>query len=228
MGKIIILDDDKQFSEILKEKVKPFFKENEEIVIFEDFHKEYFETNEIELVFLDIEMGVVNGIDVAKEIRLVKNNPIIIFVSSKEGLIHNTLEVQPLYFIRKTKLDEDIKSAFSLLRTVNFRGDDTIEVGGVIIKINDILYIESSDHKITFQLKDDKFTCRGTLESMEKQLEEYHFVRSHRSFVLNVRQVDRHYRSKVILKTGEKIDIGRKYQEAIKAKYREVRLSGII
>lgn len=226
MGKIIILDDDQQFAAILREKVKPYFQQEDEIVLLEKFNQDYFENNDIELVFLDIEMGVVNGIDVAKEIKRSVASPIIIFVSNQEGLIHNTLEIQPLYFIRKTKLDRDIKSAISLLRTVNFRNDATIEAGGVVIKVNDILYIESSDHKITFYLKDDKFTCRGTLDAVLKKTEEHDFVRAHRSFVLNVRQVDRHYRSRVILKTGEKLEIGRKFQDSVKEKYREVRLRG--
>jgi len=228
MGKIVILDDDRKFAELLKEKIKSFFKEVDKLMICNQFDRRYFEDNQIDLVFLDIEMGAVNGINVARELKKLKSSPIVIFVSNKEGLVHNTLEVQPLYFIRKTKLEEDIKSAFSLLRNVYFRKNDTIVAGGVVIKINEILYIESSDHKITINLSNDSFTFRGTLESMAKQLEEYHFVRAHRSFVLNVRQVDRHYRSSVVLKTGEKIDIGRKYQDAVKEKYREVRLSGII
>lgn len=228
MGKIVILDDDRKFAELLKEKIKPFFKEGDLLMICQEFDRRHFEDNEIDLVFLDIEMGVVNGINVAKELKKLKCSPIIIFVSNKEGLVHNTLEVQPLYFIRKTKLDQDIKSAFSLLRNAHFRKDDTIVAGGVVIKINEILYIESSDHKITIYLNGDSYTFRGTLDSMVKQLEEYHFVRAHRSFVLNVRQVDRHYRNSVVLKTGEKIDIGRKYQDAVKEKYREVRLSGIL
>lgn len=228
MGKIVILDDDRKFAELLKEKIKTFFKENDQLMICDKFDKRHFEENEIELVFLDIEMGVVNGINVARELKLLKCSPIIIFVSNQEGLVHNTLEVQPLYFIRKTKLDQDIKSAFSLLSNAHFRKDDTIVAGGVVIKVNEILYIESSDHKITINLKEDSYTFRGTLDSMVKQLEGYHFVRAHRSFVLNVRQVDRHYRSSVVLKTGEKIDIGRKYQDTVKEKYREVRLSGIL
>lgn len=228
MGKVAIIDDDKQFANVLKLKIEPFFKTHGDIIVFDSFDKKYFQKHNISIVFLDIEIGVVNGIHVAKEIRQLENSPIIIFVSNKDGLVHNTLEVQPLYFIRKTKLEEDVTKALSLLRTVSFRENDTIDVGGTIIKIKDILYIESSDHKITFNTIDNKLTCRGTLESMVEQLEDYYFVRAHRSYVLNIRQIERHYSSRVILKTGQTIEIGRRYQQGIKTKYREVKLNGII
>jgi DNA-binding LytR/AlgR family response regulator len=228
MGEIVIIDDDQHFALLLKKEIQPFFLAGYEILIFNSFDKKYFENQGVDVAFLDIEMGEDNGIEVAKKIKELENHPIIIFVSNHEGFVHNTLAVQPLYFIRKPMLKEDVKSAFTLLKQIKKRTNETIEVGDIIIRINDILYIESSDHKITFVTKNDYYSCRGTLESVGQLLEEHDFVRAHRSFILNIHQIECHYRTRVVLKTGQRIDIGRKYQAEVREKYKEAKLNGII
>ena len=113
---IAIIDDDITYAKIIKEKIGPYFSKTDTIFVFQTFDIHYFIAHTIELVFLDIDMGAINGIDVAKKLRQLPNCPLIVFVSNIEALIHNSLEVQPLYFIRKSHLDLDIKSAISLLQ----------------------------------------------------------------------------------------------------------------
>ena len=224
MMKILILDTDILFLKAFRQKIQPYFKEEDKVLLCKTYNRSFFETNTIDIIFLAIDLGVISGIEVAKELKQLDHCPIIIFVSSSEKYIHQTLSIQPLYVIRKTNLDQDIKHAITLLHTQPSLKLDTIEVGGTLVNIHNILYIESDNHNITFHFINDLFNCRGTLEAMSKRLATYHFIRSHRSYVLNIRYVDRCYYNKVILKTGERLVIGRKYHEEVKQMYKEYRL----
>lgn len=226
MGRILIIDDDVNFSQVLKKRLQHHF--HDDIIVYNQVTEELLNGHLWDLVFLDIEMGNINGIDIAKQLKRKQRAPLVIFVSNKEGLIHNTLEVQPFYFIRKNFLDTDINSALSLLRSIKFRIREMIQIKEDVLDIQDIIYVESSNHIVTVTMTTSKIMYRMTLEEISKLLKPYLCIRIHRSFIINMRYIDRWYSNRVILKDGLEIEIGRKFQMEAKRCYQEAKLDGFI
>lgn len=219
MGRIVSIDDDVNFSLCLQEKLRSYVKD--EVLLFNNFDIEALENYILDLVFLDIDMNTINGIDVAKELNKRKDLPIIIFVSNQEGLIHDSLVVQPFYFIRKQYLEEDLHSAFALLATTKFRTSMKVKIGTDIINIQDMIYVESRNHHITVYTKTTTYQYRMTLTDVADILSSYQCVRIHRSYIVNMHYIERWYSTRVVLINKIEIEIGRKYQLEAKRRYQE-------
>lgn len=226
MGRIIIIDDDVEFSKVLKRKLQHHFPE--EIAVFNTIDEEFLQTNFLDLVFLDIEMGSVNGMDVARILKRRKDAPLVIFVSNQEGLIHDTLELQPFYFIRKQYLETDLNIAMSLLKGIHFRIRESVAIGEDVYDVKDIIYLESTNHTISVVSKSGRKEYRNTLDVLAKQLSPYLCIRVHRSFIINMRYIERFYSHYITLITGEHIEVGRKFQAEAKKAYQEAKLDGYI
>lgn len=63
---------------------------------------------EINLIFLDIEMPEINGFDLAKELRQNIRKPHIVFVSSHESRVFESFEYKPLWFMRKSQIEDEL------------------------------------------------------------------------------------------------------------------------
>lgn len=226
MGQIISIDDDLNFSLQLKEKLKTYFMD--EILIFNKVDFDVLDTYVLDLVFLDIEMNDINGIEVAKKLKMRKDMPIIIFVSNREGLIHASLEVQPFYFVRKNHLDKDLDNAFCLLSAIKFRSDSMVKIGKEILDAKDIIYVESHSHNSIIHTKNGEYQQRVSLEKVAMILTTYQCLRIHRSFVVNVKYIEKWCATKVIMANGIEIEIGRKFQGVAKKKYQNMLLTGVL
>lgn len=226
MGYIISIDDDFNFSLYLKKKLKMYF--SDEILIFNKVDFKVLDTYVLDLVFLDIEMNDVNGIEVAKQLKMRKDVPVIIFVSNKEGLIHSSLSVQPFYFVRKNHLDKDLYNAFSLLSATQFRTTSIVRIGKEILDVTDIIYVESHSHDSFIHTKNGIYQQRIALEKVAMILLTYQCLRVHRSFIINVKYIDKWCTTKVVMTNGIEIEIGRKFQEKARRSYQDMKLKGIV
>lgn len=220
MGQIVSIDDDLDFSLYLREKLKEYFLDD--IIIFNEVDFKVLDTYVLDLVFLDIEMDEVNGIEVAKQLKMRKDAPVIIFVSNREGLIHSSLAVQPFYFVRKNYLDKDLGDAVAMLSTTQFRTNSMVKIGKEILDVGDIMYVESHSHNSIIHTKNDIYQQRIALEKVAMILTTYQCLRIHRSFVVNVKYIEKWCATKVVMTNGMEIEIGRKFQESAKKKYQNM------
>lgn len=162
--------------------------------------------------FLDIDMPLLNGMEVAEKIRLKDSNMILVFVTmlsqyAIRGYKVNALDyiLKPVnYFefsiiidkiIQKHKNDED---KYFLLRAK-----------GVTKKINynDILYFEMFNHDVYVHTNSDTYNFRGTLKDIEQEIDCSRFVRCSNSFIVNLSYVEETVNDFAYLKSGEKIEI---------------------
>jgi len=102
----------------------------------------------------------------------------------------------------------------------------TIKSGGrmQLIDTGDILYIESSNHKIAIQLQNTRVEHYGKISDLEQELEP-DFFRIHRGYLINLNHVDHYDRTNVYMDNGDRLLISRyKYQEFMKTylQYMEV------
>lgn len=177
-----------------------------------------------DIVFLDIYMPGLSGIETAKALRTCLKDAKIIFISSSDGHYPEAFDVFAFNYLLKpldrTKLNRILQQAL-----IDINGERLQQISfsykGIMYRLfcRDILYIESRDKTIYFHMADKKtLLCYAQLDEMIKKLPEESFIRCHQSFVVNVLHVsqmaEQHFRLDPAV-----ISISKKYREAAREKY---------
>lgn len=171
-----------------------------------------------DFIFLDIDLNEnENGISIAKKVRKRNRNSKIIFITSHEHLMHDTLRVQPFYFIRKNNINEDMAVAFLLIKEYYRRKEVySFNYNGRQIKINvdDILYIETTDHVTTLFAKDNqKFYFYKTLQQVEESINSNHLCRIQKKYSVNMKNIMLIKGNDVEMMNGTILNLGRTYKK---------------
>ena len=188
MLRIAICDDEFYFINEFSKLVKDRF-ENIEIVDKFTNPKELLNSNILyDVIFLDIDMPEIDGIEVAKAYD--KKDTLIVFVTNKEALVFDAYNSTNSFgFIRKNKMATDAQSVFNRLKT-ELLNQRTLSVknGSVITKVNfsDIIYIEKVVNKVLIHTKEQTYSTRGTIAEVEQILKSSCFVRCHIGFIVNL------------------------------------------
>ncbi len=172
--------------------------------------------------FLDISMPQMDGIQVAKSIRDRGSMSCVVFISSVESRVFEAMRTQPLRFVRKTHLREELEEAMeAVVRQWQRFGSDTLVVTSsyqtVTIPINTILYIESFDKQQQIVTAQKTFSVYKSMAWFEKQLNNRDFFRIQRSYLVNMGAVVHIETGNVVLCDGTRLPISRfKTEEARK------------
>lgn len=188
---------------------------------------EILKTTDIDLMFCDIKMPMLNGIEFLKAL---KNPPkAIITTAHREYAIEGyELEIvdyllKPITFerffkaIEKFLRDSDKKVVNNLERSKPF--NLVIKSNNKYYKINpdDILYLESQKDYTKFVLKDQEIIAKYKLTEIENALNSHGFLRIHRSYIINQKHV--HSFTATYIEIGKyKIPIGHSYKELVVGK----------
>ncbi|WFR57542.1 LytTR family DNA-binding domain-containing protein [Anaerocolumna sp. AGMB13025] len=175
-----------------------------------------------DVLFLDIEMPGISGIEVAETIRASNPFVIIIFITNRDDLVFHSLRYRPFRFIRKTHLREELPEAIEAivkkLRSENQYITVSFNNSSTQIRITEIMYVESYKHDIFLYIQDEKYRIKSNLKIMEKELEGYGFIRVHSGFLVNYRYIFSIDKTKVILNNKEMVPLSRYRSEAVKQK----------
>lgn len=221
MIRISICDDNALFassleSTIIKESRKLGIRI--EIDIFSDGEtlvKSIQNGNQYELIFIDIEMERMNGIDAARIIRNIDRTVLFIYVSSYENYLADLFEVEPFRFLHKPIDFEKFKRYFH--QAINRISEkDTFyqftfnrEIRKVTLK--NVVYFESRGRIIHIYLSDGSSEhFYGKLNEVESNLQDsrVYFLRIHQSFLINYDYVKKiNYSNIIISWNNEDIDL---------------------
>lgn len=226
--KIAILDDDVEFSKSFKDLVNPYLKNilsNAQIQIINTNFYKVISDNKFDILFIDIDLKETTGIKLAKLLKKIDINTIIIFVSSRNELVFNALTVQPFQFIRKSNLVEDLQITLKLIKNhfQKYSKLITIDLYGrkTSIKISDIVYIESIGHEISIITEDDSYTYRSSLKEISKLIDSKDFCRIQKSIIINFNFVKEIIKNDIFLKNGNIFTISRHYKKDVMQNYKE-------
>lgn len=225
--KILIVDDDKKFTNELEQDIYTFFKEKQDKAIITVINDHF---NRIELVdcyhivFLDIELITDNGLNIAKHLRDLDNNVMIVFVSSKNNLVFKTFVVKPFYFLRKSNYKKDLIYLFEMLD--NYLKKNTLisldsRATKVHIPIDSIIYIESREHQLSIHSKKDIYYDSSSLSTFLSKISNTNFVQIHKSYIINLDYLKGINKSEVLLFENTRLPIGRKYKDSFYEKYQD-------
>ncbi len=217
---IVIIDDEYDFAEILKKELKKYYK-NKKIKILTNFDLNFLANNDIEIIFLDIELKNENGIEMAKKYRDHGYNAYIIFVSSHDDFVFYTFGAKPLDFVRKGNLKNDLGRCIELIELEKKRKKMHIMIDKKLIKLTDVLYIESQGNKVYYTGANDNILLerRITLSDVENELEKYHFIKCHKSYIVNAARITKVRANYVIINKCIKIPVSRSEQKHFIEKY---------
>ncbi|MBE5856840.1 MAG: response regulator transcription factor [Lachnospiraceae bacterium] len=181
-----------------------------------------------DIIYLDIEMDCLNGIDVAKKIREKDNNVILIYVSSYENYFIDLFEVEPFRFIKKP-IDVGIFKNYFVKACERVMQSDAYfeyQFNKVLCRelLKNIIFFESMGRTIFIHSTDGTATFYGKLNQVEKQLSESRipFLRIHQSYLVNHRYIKNISFSCLTLAGGVKLQISEGRQRAIRSKYNEL------
>ena len=227
--RIMIIDDEYSYSEKLYKNLSIELCKDFDNIIYDLYHhpKDIDYTIEYDLAFIDIDLPDKNGIMIAEEMKKHYPKTKIVFISSHTSLVHNTLIVNPFYFIRKSHYDDDLKVLYRLIKEritkeerIELKFNNEIKT----ILIKDIVYIEAVSHKLKVYTKKQIIYDNRTLSQMLTHLAKHSFARIHRSFIINIDYMTKMKGDMIELNGNVELNIGRHYKEEFMNIYEEVLL----
>ncbi len=183
-----------------------------------DAYKEDF----YDLVFLDIEMGQLNGLEVGTQLINMSHKPVIVFTTHSlhyavrgYGIALRYLSKPITYdtfsYVMGLALEQILPERISILSN----GEQ------MFVPVNTILYFEVLNHELCVHLSSGKkISMRGTLTEVINQVPHHAFVQPHKSYYINMEYVDRLTQQKIMMTNGSLIPIGRSKKD-----YFQLRLS---
>jgi len=164
--------------------------------------RSYIAINDVDLIFLDIEMPVISGFEFLDGLKV---KPQIIFITAKEDYAVKAFDYEATDYIKKPITLERFNSAIRRATDwYNLRNDPTADTEFIYIKSNlkrlkvfthKIKYIEALGDYVKVITEDDSHLVLSTMKSFENELPKTKFVRVHKSFIINATKVER-YNSK--------------------------------
>ncbi len=166
---------------------------------------EFLNNNTVDLLFLDVEMPGATGFDLLDNIAY---KPKVILTTSKEEYAYNAFQYhvqdflkKPFTYLRFVEALEKVSAAEE--RNSSSRNkeegsaksaDDFIFIksDNKLIRLNydDILYIESMNNYVRFVTADKKYTTLNTLKNIEEKVSKEHFMKVHRSYLINLHKIN--------------------------------------
>ena len=216
-----ICDDEKKILEDMSLKVKKLVGEAE-VSLYSDGKKllEDMEKQDFDILLLDIDMPEISGLEIARVFQQLEKRPLIIFVTSHDELVYDSLKLHPFGFVRKSYLDKELPRVLEdAVQEISSKDRNfffhTAE-GDVRLSLKSILYFEAQGNYIRVVTSGEEYRFRETMQALEMALSTDGFVRTHKGFLVNSEAVKIINSDKLILDDKTEIPVGRSYQEAAK------------
>ena len=179
----------------------------------------------VQVVFLDIDMPQMTGIQAAQRVREALPDVGLVFVSSCESMVFEAIKTTPLRFIRKARLEEELEEAVTALlnryHSLKNYYDFCVNGNTVRLKLSEIYYFESAKHYVKIKTLQEDYMVRAKMADLEQIFNEKGFVRVQSGYIVNLRHVDRVRYKDVLMNNGECISISRDRLEDLKLKHLE-------
>lgn len=213
MLKIALVEDEPKTLSEISVLCERFFKEigrkvfvqtfPDGVTFLDSFHGDY------DIVLLDIDMPLINGLSTAKKIRETDDRCAIIFVTYLTQFVLKGYEVAAIGYVLKPVAYEKLKKALTLAiktaekhqkKTVVIRVDSDVTV----LDIDDIHYIEVMGHNLYIYTDKKTYELKKTLTEFEKMLEGAGFARPNHSYLVNLKYVRSVVKNDVFVRMGDK------------------------
>jgi DNA-binding LytR/AlgR family response regulator len=224
--KSIIVDDEP----IARKGIKKLVEEIPALELSDTFNSAeaaaiYMKSRPVDLVFLDIQMPGINGIEFAKSIP---KTTLVIFTTAFTEYALDSYEVDAIGYLVKpiepAKFRKAVEKAIAYhsLLLEEEKVSENVEDESIFVKsdrryfkvnLKDILFVEGLKDYLIIQLDGQRIITRMSLKNMQDLLPKSIFLRTNRSYIVNREQIDSFDNNDVFIKTHE-VAIGNAYREA--------------
>ena len=228
---IIMCDDDRNDLRMLRANVERFGEKHAvdlSIIELNELRnvaqiEALLEKQEVDAVFLDIDMPYISGDDVAEALVGKYPNLCIIFFTNREEMVFDVIRFKPYRFIKKqdTAKIEDVMN--TLVQRSEQEGHILIEKGKaeiVKVHVREILYIEAVNHQIVYHMQEEQIISRGSIAKLAKEFGKFGFVRAHMGCLVNIRHIKYVDKKNIQMNDGTCIVLGGKYKEDLMKNYK--------
>jgi DNA-binding LytR/AlgR family response regulator len=161
------------------------------------------------VIFFDIQMPGISGIDAARAIRKENESVLIVFVTNLAQYAVEGYEVLAYDFILKPLVESNFAMKFDRIcnKMAHKFNDSVITVstrfGAQRIHTLDIIFIEVVNHDLIIHTSDREYRLRGTISVMEAKLAQHHFVRCNACYLVNLNFVKEFYGDFIVVGNRE-------------------------
>lgn len=218
MYNVAVVDDNKDDAALIAGFIREYFRANNyelNLDIFSasaDFIEKF--TPKYDLIFLDVEMPMLSGMEVAREIRLKDESVCIVFVTCFASYAVKGYEVAAFdYFVKPITYGLFCAKMTRIMREVNAQKAG----GGILLKedsefvrvlFRDIKYAEVLDHYVYYHAGDKIYKVRQSMKSAEQNLKDGRFLRCNSCYIVNMAYVTG-MRDGCLILDDEKIQMSR-------------------
>ena len=219
---IAVVDDEK----VIMEHIGSLIKKQ-----MPDCYLEFYATGEellraekrFDIVFLDIQMDGMDGIETAGRLRKKQDEIVLIFVTGSREYVFDAIDLYAFHYLLKpvdeSKFREVLERAAGEAAKKKIKRELFIKKRNLMLDQADILYIESRAKKVEIHTASSKkmIEIYATMEEMERQLGE-DFYRCHRAYIVNMSHITEYDNDGITITNGDKIYLTKKkYGDFVKA-----------
>ena len=208
--KIAICDDELPMHDLLKKQLNRYAQKRNLVMSYTDFtggNELLINPYDYDLIFMDYQMKVLDGLETAKKLRKLGIETPVIFLTGFPHIVFDTFSVHAYRFLVKPIDPEKLSAALD-----DFLAEQETDQYIVIkdgdctkrVNIDDIIYAEASDKYCYIRTTEEGFVYKKTLAELESQLPEDRFFRSHRTYLVGFRHVTSHTETTIMLDNQEK------------------------
>jgi DNA-binding LytR/AlgR family response regulator len=173
--------------------------------------------NKVDLLFLDIQMPDVNGLQFYRS--LVEKPPVIFTTAYKDFAVDGFNVDAVDYLLKPFEYDRFLKGVYKAKEYIEFLSSQELQLNSIFVKVNyeimkinlkDIELIEALDDYIKLYIKPTPVLTLMTLKSIQERLPARDFIRVHRSFIVPINKIEKFSKTKLVV-AGKEIPIGSSY-----------------
>lgn len=229
--KFAVVDDDRIFSQQLIQRIQNVCAEhsiqssvdyfdNPDIILSDDVFTKY------QVIFMDIEMPGINGIEAVKEINRLRTSdttPYIIFVTAQDNMVFEALREFPYSFVRKSHIGDIDECILHISRKVSCDCTYSVKMGRSVkvLEVNRIVYVDKQGNYVTFHTSDGDFQERSSIDKKYGDLSAYGFIRPHIGCIVNAAHIVEYNSSCLVMSDGVKIPISRSHKKECKERFND-------
>ncbi|WP_392486541.1 LytR/AlgR family response regulator transcription factor [Haloimpatiens sp. FM7315] len=189
---IAICDDEREIVSRIKKYIEEYDKYKCSIHTYSSGEELLFERKRFQVIFLDIDMKGINGIETAENLRKYDKNVKIIYITNFTDYVNLAFQVHAFGYLNKPICKEDIYTqldeAVSYLESkedkniVEFKSTD----GVIRLAPKDICYFEYINRKVKIKTLDNIYMIKDKITNIAEYMKKYGFQMPHKSFTVNL------------------------------------------
>lgn len=220
MLNVAIIEDEQQATDVLKDYLDRFCREHGTA-----FHIETYDDPmnfldayrpDYDIVFMDIEMPNMDGMEAARRLREIDHRAVLVFVTNVARLAIKGYEVDAFDYIVKP-VDYPMFARKLASAAARCRHDEEavmlLSRGNMKrIQLRDIIYVEVNGHTLHFHTRNGEDTDNGRMQDIERRLHGHGFLRCNKAFLINILHIEAIWGTTVTMDDGTPLPIGRAYR----------------